>query len=70
MIASDYEDDLNSSVASLDVNAFSTYERAAPDVWQNELREVSDQIVERSRTKRNTAEAREEVVVVLARTDH
>ncbi|KIW08867.1 uncharacterized protein PV09_00791 [Verruconis gallopava] len=60
----DEDDDLNSSVASLDINAFSTYERAAPDVWQHELHEVGEQIIERSRTKRNTAEAREEMVVV------
>lgn len=48
----------------MDINTFSTYEKAAPDVWQSELRDVSDQIIERSRTKRNTTEAREEILVV------
>ena len=60
---SDDSEDLTSSVASLDLNAFATYEKAAPDVWQSELRDVIEQIIERSRNKRNTAEAREEMLL-------
>lgn len=61
---SEGDDDLIASVVSLDLSTFSTYDQAAPDVWQSELRNVSDQIIERSRTKRNTAEAREEILAV------
>ena len=61
---SDDSDELTSSVASLDINTFSTYEKASEDVWKTELRNVMDQIIDRARTKRNTAEAREEVLMV------
>jgi hypothetical protein len=61
---SDDDDELNSSVASLDLSGFSSWERATPEVWQHELREVSEQIIERSRTKKDTTEAREQMLVV------
>jgi len=61
---SDESDDLTSSVASLDIKEFSKYEKADAEVAFSDLRDVSEQIIERTRTKRNTTEAREENLAV------
>jgi hypothetical protein len=53
------------SVASLDLN-FAALEHAAPEVWRHELNEVMDQVIERTRNKRNTGEAREEILAIYA----
>lgn len=60
----DEDEDLNSSVASLDLGGGRTWGNEAPDVWQHELSAVMEQIIERSRNKRNTAEGREEMLLV------
>jgi len=54
------------SVASLELGsgAFSQFDTAPTEVWQHELHEISEQIIERSRNKRNTGEAREEILAV------
>ncbi|KAE9970223.1 hypothetical protein BLS_001063 [Venturia inaequalis] len=58
--------DLAGSVASLDLStgSFAQFDNASEEVWQHELREISGQIVERSRNKRNTGEAREEIMAI------
>jgi hypothetical protein len=53
------------SVASLDLN-FLEMEKAAPEVWKHELYEVMEQVIERTRNKRNTGEAREEILAIYA----
>ena len=58
--------DIDHSLASLDLGAFRDYGDAAPDVWTGELSECMEQIVQRSRNKRNTAEAREEQLAIYA----
>lgn len=54
------------SVASLDLGtgSFAQFDNAPEEVWQSELREISEQIIERSRNKRNTGEAREEIMAI------
>src|ERR1700761_753627 len=54
------------SVASLDIASFSQFDHALPEVWKHELREISEQIIERSRNKRNTSEGREELLAIYA----
>ncbi|TLD38738.1 putative phosphatidate cytidylyltransferase [Venturia nashicola] len=62
----DDSDELASSVASLDLGtgSFAQFDSAPEEVWQHELREISEQIIERSRNKRNTGEAREEIMAI------
>jgi hypothetical protein len=43
---------------------FTELENAAPEVWKRELSEVIDQVIERTRNKRNTGEAREEILAI------
>jgi len=62
----DDSDELASSVASLDIASFSQFDHAPPEVWKHELREISEQIIERSRNKRNTSEGREELLAIYA----
>jgi hypothetical protein len=54
----------SSSVASLDLSAFAEFDNAPPEVWKHELHEIIDQVIERTRNKRNTAEAREETLAI------
>ncbi|QDS70986.1 hypothetical protein FKW77_007537 [Venturia effusa] len=62
----DDSDELASSVASLDLGtgSFAQFDAAPEAVWQSELRDISQQIIERSRNKRNTGEAREEIMAI------
>ncbi|KAF2399569.1 hypothetical protein EJ06DRAFT_522448 [Trichodelitschia bisporula] len=60
----DLSDDMQSSVASLDLNRFADFDNAPPEVWQHEVSECIEQIIERSRNKRNTTEAREETLAI------
>jgi len=57
-------DDFASSVTSLDLNRFQEFDNAAPEIWQRELDECTEQIVERTRNLRNTAAAREEMLLI------
>jgi hypothetical protein len=57
-------DDFASSIASLDLNRFHEFDNAAPEVWQQELDECTEQIIERTRNLRNTAAAREEILAI------
>ena len=57
-------DDFASSIASLDLNRFHEFDNAAPEVWQQELDECTEQIIERTRNLRNTAAAREEMLAI------
>jgi Interferon-related developmental regulator (IFRD) len=54
------------SVASLDIGFVHTFDQAPPEVWTHELAECIEQIIERSRNKRNTAEAREEQLAIYS----
>lgn len=58
-------DDFTSSIASLDLNRFHEFDNAAPEVWQQELDECTEQIIERTRNLRNTAAAREEILAIF-----
>ena len=57
-------DDFASSIASLDLNRFQEFDNASPEVWQQELDECTEQIIERARNLRNTAAAREEMLAI------
>lgn len=51
-----------SSTSSLDLGDLQQYDDAAPEIWQQELDECSEQIIERARNMRNTGAAREQML--------
>ncbi|KAF2427212.1 hypothetical protein EJ08DRAFT_593172 [Tothia fuscella] len=65
-VSEDEEESDELAVASLDLTAFAQFDEALPEVWKRELHEVMDQVVERTRNKRNTAEAREETLAIYS----